>query len=79
MTPTRVAALRAMAAADESPHERDIARAKLAEAGVPIDPPRPPAPPAASPAPWPRWSFSSTGTVSSATTFTSLWIRVTTP
>lgn len=56
MNASRVAALRAMAGADESPNERDIARAKLAEAGIPVEPPRPPAPAAAA-APEPFHGF----------------------
>ena len=75
MTPTRIAALRAMAAADDSPHEQEIARTKLAEAGIPIEPPRPPAPPSASPFPggWFSWT-ATTGAASSVSTFS---IRVT--
>lgn len=74
MSPSRVDALRRMAHADESPYERDIARAKLAEAGVPVDPPRPPAPPAA-PAPgpeprWTQWTQTSTTAYANVTTFT---------
>lgn len=37
MTPKRLAALRAMARADESPHERDIARAMLEARGEAVD------------------------------------------
>lgn len=74
MTPTLIAALRAMAHADESPNERDIARAKLAEAGVPVDPPRPPAPPAA-PAPMPfGWASGSANFTVNFTTNTT-WVR----
>lgn len=72
MKPHLVDKLRAMAHADESPHEAAIAAAKLAAAGVPIDPPRPPAPPAAGdpgwwtaggPGWWVNWTVSTTGTV----------------
>jgi hypothetical protein len=74
MNATRIAALRSMAHADESPFERDIARARLAEAGVPVDPPRPPAPPsAAAPMPDWHWSYSTGGT----STFTIRYIKVT--
>jgi len=67
---SRIAALRAMAHADESPFERDAARARLAEAGIPVDPPRPPAPPAApAPGPGPRW-WTATATVNVA------WVHV---
>lgn len=67
MTPARVAALIEMARQDVSPHERDIARAKLQEAGMGWDEPptRPPAAPA--PAFDPGWqhvqvTFTGTGT-----------------
>lgn len=43
----RLDALRAMAAQDDSPNERDIARAKLETMGAWPPPPPPPAPPAA--------------------------------
>lgn len=73
MNARRVEALRAMAQADESPHEQAIAQAKLTEAGIPIVPPRPPAPPAA-PAPMPfGWGVNFTGTTT-ATSSTSTWV-----
>ena len=75
MNDQRIAALRAMAAADESPHEAEIAKTKLAEAGIPIEPPRPPAPPAA-PAPMPMgfgWT-STTGTSSTSWTTLNIWV-----
>lgn len=64
MRPEVADKLRVMAGAVESPHEATIAAAKLAEAGVPIDPPRPPAPPATgapNPGSW-GWSVGSTNT-----------------
>jgi hypothetical protein len=77
VTPDRIAALRGMAQADESPNERDIARTKLAEAGVPIDPPRPPAPPAGASMPDPHWSFSANSGATSTTTWRpdGVWIQ----
>lgn len=70
--------LRAMAHADESPFEAEIAAAKLAEAGIPVDPPRPPAPPTAAPMPFGRWFYSATTTTTSTTGWTNnstIWVR----
>lgn len=63
MKDSRLEALRAMARQDESPRERDIARAKLQDAGMGWDEPprRPPAAPAPSPEPF-GFTVRSTGT-----------------
>lgn len=79
MKPHLVDKLRAMAHADESPHEAAIAAAKLAAAGVPIDPPRPPAPPAAAagdPGWWVNWTVTNT---TSTVTVNWPWFRVSVP
>ncbi len=80
MTPARLEALRAMARQDESPNERDIARAKLQEAGHGWDEPprRPPAAPAPS-APWPPSFGARMTTTTAAGSFTqgTFYIRFT--
>lgn len=78
MSASRLDGLYAMAQQDASPHERDIARAKLEAMGAWPPPPRPPARPAApSPAPQP-FGFAypaTTGTTTSGWSGT-VFIRV---
>lgn len=68
--------LEAMAAAEESPHEAAIARAKLEAlgSGSRVPPRRPPAAPAG-PAPDP-FAWSSWTTTSSGTTLTGSFVRI---